>query len=244
MDSKIVKRREYSRNYRLKNLKTNAVHFKSIRAADQVRYKERKKLKEAEEKKKKPKKFFVGTEDCVEKFYNLEMITRKLPGKKDYVTVKVDGVSNQLQKQVMLMTLTEAHLEFKKMFPERSISFSKFAKLRPNNVVLINDTPPNSCCCIYCENMMLLFDAIKSYLPAHIKSISTLMISVVCDIDNFSCMRGTCESCCSVTSALEGLFDSDQGSAIKLLRWEKVEGFLQKEHLNGELKVMHAIKNC
>lgn len=239
MDSKIIKRREYSRNYRLKKLKTNPLLFKLIRAADQFRYQERKNLKDAEENKKKPKRSFVGTEDCVKKFYGLEMITRKLPGKKDYVTVKVDGVSNQVQKQVMLMTLTEAHLEFKKIFPERSISFSKFAKLRPNNVVLMNDTPPNSCCCIYCENMKLLFDSIKCHLPAQIKSISTLVSSVVCDIDNFSCMRGTCKSCGNVTSALEGFFDSDQGSAIKLLRWEKVEGFLQKEHLNGELKVMH-----
>lgn len=243
MDSKIIKRREYSRKRRLKQLETNADHFKSVRAADQYRCYERKKLKEDEKNRKKPKRSFVGTEDCVKKFYGLELITRQLPGKKDFVTVKVDGVSNQVQKQVMLMTLAEAHLEFMKMFPERSISYSKFAKLRPKNVVLMNDTPPNSCCCIYCENMMLLFDAIKSHLPAQIKSISTLVSSVVCNIDNFPCMRGTCSSCCDVTSALEGLFDSDHGSStIKLSRWDKVEGFMQKVHLSGRLKILQKLK--
>lgn len=244
MDVKKSKQREYSRKYHLKQLTKNAVLYKAARAADQARCRERNRICEAEERRKKPKSSFVGTEDCVKKFYDLEMISRHLPGKKDYVTVKTDGASNQIQKQVMLMTLAEAHLEFKKMFPERSISFSKFAKLRPRNIVLMKDTPPNSCCCIYCENMKLLFDAIKPYLPAQINSLSSLVSSVVCGIENFLCMRGKCSSCCDLSATIKGLFSSENDSCnIKLMRWDKVEGFMQKMQLNGRLQNIAQIKN-
>ena len=117
--------RERSRRHRLKQLAINGEVFKQKCAAKTARYRERKELKKAEAKRKKPRKSFIGTEDCVKKFYELELISRCLPGKKDYVTVKVNGVSHQMQKQVMIMTLFEAHREFEKMFPDRPISASR-----------------------------------------------------------------------------------------------------------------------
>lgn len=103
--------------------------------------------------------------DCVKKLYCLELISFHLPGKKDYVKIKIDGVATQIQKQVMIMTLAEAYKEFLKMFPDRQISLSKFTKLRPKNVVLMREALLNLCCCIYCENMKLLFEALKPFLP-------------------------------------------------------------------------------
>lgn len=236
MDIKKLKQREYARKYYLKQMAINADSFKTTHAAEQARYRERKRTERPEDRKKKPRKLFVGTEDCVKKFYDLEFISRHLPGKKDYVTVKVDGTSHQIQKQVMLMTLTEAHLEFTKMFPDRPISFSKFAKLRPTNIVLMKDTPPNSCCCIYCENMKLLYEAIKPHLPSHINTIFTLLSSVACNIDNFLCMSGKCSTCSNLTATIEDFFETDLGScSIKLFRWDKVEGFMQKMPHPGKL---------
>ena len=235
MDHKKQKNREYSRKYRLKQLERNAEKFKRQRAIDVDNYRERIKSRNAELSKMKPRKSFIGTEDCVKKFYALEMISRYLPGKKDFVTVKEKGMSQQLQKQVMLMTLLEAHGEFEKMFPDRKISLSKFSKLRPKNIVLMCDAPLNSCCCIYCENMKLLFDSLKPYLQETYRSVSDFLSGLVCDSDNFSCMRNRCSSCSSPTLVLQEIIGSEKDSSpVKLFHWEKVEGFMQKTQLGGK----------
>lgn len=235
MDRKKEKNRQRQQKYRLKQLSQCPEVFKQKNAAKNARYREKKELERIEANKKKPKKNFIGTEVCVKKFYELELISRQLPGKKDYVTVKIDGVSHQIQKYVMLMTLTEAHQEFRKMFPDRPISLSKFTKLRPIHVVLVKDTPLNSCCCIYCENMKLLFAALKLFLPQQIQSLSSLLANLVCDTNNFLCMRGKCPSCSHLSQNLEQMFGNDNDSCLlKLSRWEKVDGFMQKMHLYGK----------
>lgn len=107
------------------------------------------------------------------------------------------------------------------MCPDRKISLSRFAKIRPSNVVLMKDTPLNSCCCIYCENMKLLFEALKPFLPDGINSLSLLSSRFVCNVENFSCMKGKCSSCPNLQAVLETIFCNLNVDCVIRLEVEK-----------------------
>ena len=59
------------------------------------------------------------------------MISRVMPGKKDFVPVTADGEKSHKQKRVILCNLKEAFVAFKEEHPDENIHFSKFAELRP-----------------------------------------------------------------------------------------------------------------
>ena len=71
----------------------------------------------------------------VKDFYQLDSISQQLPGKKDFRAIRhVDKSIEKIQKRVMLLTLSEAYIEFKKSHPEAEISKSQFFKLRPVHI--------------------------------------------------------------------------------------------------------------
>lgn len=49
----------------------------------------------------------------VQQFYESDMISKQLPSRKDYVTIKTNGKKERVQKKVMT-TLMEALQQFKK----------------------------------------------------------------------------------------------------------------------------------
>ena len=50
--------------------------------------------------------------------------------------------------------------------PGVKIGFSKFAMLRPNQVMLSSQTPANVCNCIYHQNVILALDALHAHIPS------------------------------------------------------------------------------
>lgn len=72
----------------------------------------------------------------VQDFYEKDIVSRQMPGKKDCVSMVVNGVKEKVQKRQILCTIYEAFLHFKEEFPEVKIGFSKFAEARQKNVVL------------------------------------------------------------------------------------------------------------
>ena len=69
--------------------------------------------------------------DCVINFYCNHQYSRMCAGKKECLTVKVDGQKEKLQKRLLLLNIREVFLEFKKVNPDVQIGFSKFCELRP-----------------------------------------------------------------------------------------------------------------
>ena len=69
-------------------------------------------------------------------FYESDDISRVMPGKKDFVSVKKEGKRQHIQKRLVLRNLREVYREFKERYPNRKMEFSKFAELRPNHCVL------------------------------------------------------------------------------------------------------------
>ena len=59
-----------------------------------------------------------------------------MPGVKDTCSVKVDGARMKVYKRLLLMDLKELHTLFKKSYPGDPVSFSAFAKLRPQHCIL------------------------------------------------------------------------------------------------------------
>jgi hypothetical protein len=72
----------------------------------------------------------------VKGFYPSEEISRIMPGKKDVVSVMIDGERKHLQKHLVLCNLKEAYTNFKEKYPNLKVGFSKFAELRPKQCVL------------------------------------------------------------------------------------------------------------
>ena len=78
-------------------------------------------------------------------FYQSDDYSRMCPGKKEYVSVRIDGKREQKQKRLLLVNLKELHLEFIKSTGDE-ISFSKFCELRPKWCVTVNSRGMHSVC--------------------------------------------------------------------------------------------------
>lgn len=73
----------------------------------------------------------------VTEFYLDQDISRNLPGKKDVVMVRNDnGKREAVRKRLLLSNLNEAFAAFKMRSPQVNVGFSKFAELRPPQIIL------------------------------------------------------------------------------------------------------------
>ena len=80
------------------------------------------------------KKRVIITEEVKEqvlRIYESDDFTRLCPGKKDCVSVYVNGEMVRKQKRLILTRLLEVYAEFKSIYPTYRIGFSKFCELRP-----------------------------------------------------------------------------------------------------------------
>lgn len=131
----------------------------------------------------------------VEEFYCRDDISRQAPGKKDCVTIWKEGGKVKLQKRHLYYTIKETHSLFELEYPERKIGKSKFAELKPPNVLHRAETPKDACLCQYHENITLLCNALHAALPTFPTYSSTFVSNFVCSTESEACMSGNCEEC-------------------------------------------------
>ena len=60
--------------------------------------------------------------------YESDEYSRLCPGKKECVSVYIDAVKIKEQKRLVLLRLKELYLEFKKLYPDIKVGFSKFCE--------------------------------------------------------------------------------------------------------------------
>lgn len=90
-----------------------------------------------------------STKSSVRNFYEDELVSICLPGKKDVVRGS--------QKRLLLINLKEAYEEWKKSNNGVKCGFSKFAALRPKHCLLAGASGTHSVCvCLYHQNLKLL----------------------------------------------------------------------------------------
>lgn len=98
----------------------------------------------------------------IDEFYNSDSNSRIMPGMKDTITVKVYGECTKVQKRLLLFSLKELHALFKESHPEKTVSFSASAKLRPKHCILAGSNGTHSVCvCTIHQNCKFMLDAIN-----------------------------------------------------------------------------------
>lgn len=71
-----------------------------------------------------------NTANKIKNFYESEEISRHMPGKKYFISVKINGKREHVQKKLILGNLRELFTLFKDKFPQIKVGFSKFCELR------------------------------------------------------------------------------------------------------------------
>ena len=135
---------------------------------------------------------------CVQNFYLSDDYSRELPGMRTKVKTKerdADGNYIEKQKRLLLININELYAEFKDSFVRDGkkpvCGRSKFAQLRPLNVIPVGPKGThNICVCIYHENTKLMlapFNEEKNLRSWHSK--------IVCSINEPQCVFGECSVC-------------------------------------------------
>lgn len=164
------------------------------------------------------------TIECVKNFYESDDNSRQLPGKKDYVSIRINGEKKQIQKKLLLVNLKELYRLFKDTNPSHHIKFSKFASLRPPQCVFAGSPGTHSVCvCKYHENVKLLIEGadFKSLDP----SLTTYLDILECALCNPPSATCYLEGCCSKCPGLENL----QEHLLDLLSENGIEEIVYKQ---------------
>lgn len=153
-------------------------------------------------------------------FYNKDDVSQQLAGKKDTRVVRgPDGSKTYVQKRVMIMTLTEAFAYFKESNPECKVAKTKFCSLKPFHVDLVRQMKQIGCLCKKCENMKLLFAALKPLMSEKFNSLEDLVESFSC---GGRCNGSACDICCGNSYIVQELFESDESeNEISLVQWSQ-----------------------
>lgn len=133
------------------------------------------------------------TVDKVRAFYESDDISRVMPGKKDFVSVKIEGKRVHVQKRLVLSNLKEVYHEFKGTFPDQKVGFSKFSDLRPKHCVLAGGSGTHSVCvCTIHQNVkLMMFELQLSGLPTYHHCLARIM----CNPPLPMCYLGECDVC-------------------------------------------------
>ena len=136
-------------------------------------------------------------DQVITQYYTSDSISRVMPGKADVVTIRdANGTKMKLQKRHLFMTVGECYQMFKEEHPECTVGISKFASLRPKNVLLSSDMPHNVCGCKYHNNIILMLESLHKKFPEIVPIYSSEFINqCVCDAENEDCMSDNCENC-------------------------------------------------
>jgi hypothetical protein len=178
---------------------------------------------------------FKEIEKKVKEFYEADIVSRAMPGKKDFVKIKIDDGSKELrQKRLMLMTIHNAYELFKEKFPDLLLCESKFYQLRPQHVILTGNTPHEMCLCSYCENFHFLFLSLKPFFKFDIPDVKSLMQHLICE-NTFLCASNECERCDDSEEKLKLiLLPACNDEIIVLRKWIKMGTFVQKMTLPNQ----------
>ena len=175
-------------------------------------------------------------EKLIRDFFFRTDIVYTAPGLKEEMTIWEDGKKHKLRKHYLVMYLREAYALFRKTYSNVEVGFSKFASLRPVNVLLLKDQSPDQCKCRIHENFILKLKG------AGIKYDEKFWPSMLCcnqDCLDSNCWKGTCESC--QVGKLLALSQED-AKMVTWKEWGKSESnrlsLLQKSGCVGELKEM------
>lgn len=136
----------------------------------------------------------------VKQFYLLDDISRIMPGRKDFVSIKTLNGRVHKQKRLLLFNLKDIFEQFKLQFPNIKISLSKFKSLRPRQCVYAGQSGTHSVCvCKLHQNVDLkIFAAQKALRKKGFvldEKAEDFLSSCVCVNTSPQCYLLQCQNC-------------------------------------------------
>ena len=177
-----------------------------------------------------PKPGKMLSNDTVKLVYNFfenDEISRCMPGKKDFISVKEDGRKVHKQKRLLLCNLNEAYTLFKEHYPNVKIGISKFCELRPKHIVTVSSSGTHTVCvCSICQNvkLMLIGSRIKELttgLECEINSYKHCLSQLICNPSLPECHLGSCYNCPGVDNLRKFLTDIFESNAVDEITYKQ-----------------------
>ena len=145
-------------------------------------------------------------EKKVIEFYLNDNVSRMMPGKKDYVSMLVEGKREHVQKRLLLFNLKDAHGQFLDENVGLKVSLAKFKELRPKNVILAGASGThNVCVCTIHQNVKLMVEGAKILTLEDLRdkfgssdgeiTYKHLLANLICNPAQPECHLGSCQLC-------------------------------------------------
>ena len=163
-------------------------------------------------------------------FYKRGDISRPIPCKKSVKKFKI--------MYVMETTVLNAWERFVKENPNDCVSYSSFAKLRPQNVKITNSKDLITCMCEYCVNILQKLNSLRRIppnkkgpnfpkLPSTVYELNEL---TMCQQKSLLCAERQCNGCMNKIDRdlLDKIEKSTVNIHIKWVRYEKTERLVLK----------------
>ena len=168
----------------------------------------------------------------VQNFYESGEISRIMPGKKDCVSIKVNGTRISVQKRLLLGSLKEIYQQFKDQFPVEKIGFSRFAELRPKHCVLAGASGTHAVCvCTIHQNTKLMMiggklEEVTANREVHLKHYNHCIALVICNPPLPACYLRICQYCPGISKLkdyLNEVMDDNYIDSIQYKQWVSVD---------------------
>jgi hypothetical protein len=146
----------------------------------------------------------VTVED-VKSFYNSDEVSRVMPGKRDYISIKVSGVNMHEEKRLLLCNFKNSHAGV-------NVGVLKFASMHPRNCIMAGARGTHSVCvCTIHQNVKLMLEACKiSELTRnsehHLSVYQNCLSIMICNPPQTNCFFCDCSKCPGPTN-LENILD-------------------------------------
>lgn len=158
----------------------------------------------------------------VKQFFLRDDLSYQTPGISDVMSIRDPYTHKRVlcNKRYMIMSISEAYEMYKNEQDEHSLVYkTKFYELRPQNVLVVSDTPNNVCVCLKHSNFNLLCKSLKNVLGFPLSS-KKLIEDMCCDVFDEDCMNNKCTNCqTDLRDILPILFEYN--TYIYWNQWEK-----------------------
>lgn len=183
-----------------------------------------------------------STIEAVTAFYNSDEVSRSTSSSKEYVSMKVEGKKKHVQKRLLLLSLKELWVSFKKKHADYPISFSMFAKQRPKNCILPGHSGTHCVCvCTIHQNVKTMLDAIDlQNLTANeeikLNDYKDCLKTIVCEGATDECFFNECNDCPGIKRLevyLKNLLEKNSVLEVKYAIWTETDRSTLVNHLEN-----------
>lgn len=189
------------------------------------------------------RKLLPETENLVKCFYLREDISRIMPGKKDFISIKLnDGKRTHIQKQLLMCNIDELYQKFKEEYPGVQVGLTKFFTLRPKECILAGDPGTHMVCvCTYHQNVKLMLSGgdiakLTAGTAMELSSYKDCLRKMMCPNPTQKCHLMTaktlpnecCESCPGLSAIRDHLkieFDKNEVTDVQFEKWLGTDRF-------------------